>query len=128
MSGVLVVLAHVLLGGAFVIFGIRNWRFNVPRLSGILSGKNFPQAQNVVRFGIGLQSLGGLLTLLSIFVPVAGVAGGAIMIVFLVLATVLFHPMWQFSGAERSPHTAAVLMNSSLCGAFLLVIARGLGA
>lgn len=128
MSGVLVVLAHVLLGGAFVIFGIRNWRFNLPRLSGILSGKNFPQAQSVVRFGIGLQSLGGLLTLLAIFVPVAGVAGGAIMIVFLVLATVLFHPMWQFSGTERMPHTAATLMNSSLCGAFLLVIARGLGA
>ena len=128
MSGVLVVLAHVLLGGAFVIFGIRNWRFNVPRLSGILGAKNFPQAQNVVRLGIGLQTLGGLLTLASIFVPVAGVAGGAIMIVFLVLATVLFHPMWQFSGAERSPHTAATLINSSLCGAFLMVIARGLGA
>lgn len=128
MSGVLVVLAHVLLGGAFVIFGIRNWRFNVPRLSGILAGKTFPQAQNAVRFGIGLQTLGGLLTLLAIVVPVAGVAGGAIMIVFLVLATVLFHPMWQFSGEARMPHTAAVLMNSSLCGAFLLVIARGLGA
>lgn len=128
MSSVLVVLAHVLLGGAFVIFGIRNWRFNVARLSGILETKRFPQPQNVVRFGIALQALGGLLTLLAIFVPAAGVAGGAIMIVFLVLATVLFHPMWQFAGEARMPHTAATLMNSSLCGAFLLVIARGLGA
>ena len=126
MSQFLVTLAHVLLGGAFVIFGIRNWRNNVPRLSGILAGKNFPMPQNVVRFGIGLQTLGGLLTLLAIFVPAAGIAGGAIMIVFLVLATVLFHPMWKFSGAERMPHTAATLMNSSLCGAFLLVIAHGL--
>jgi putative oxidoreductase len=126
MSQFIVALAHVLLGGAFVIFGIRNWRYNVPRLSGILEGKKFPQPQNVVRFGIGLQTLGGLLTLLAIFVPAAGVAGGAIMIVFLVLATVLFHPMWQFSGTDRMSHTAATLMNSSLCGAFLLVIARGL--
>lgn len=128
MSGFLIALAHVLLGGAFVIFGIRNWRFNVPRLSGILEGKHFPQPQTVVRFGILLQTIGGLLTLVSIFAPAAGVAGGAIMIVFLVLATVLFHPMWQFSGEARMPHTAATLVNSSLCGAFLLVIARGLGA
>jgi len=126
MSQFLVALAHLLLGGAFVIFGVRNWLHNVPRLSGILAGKNFPQARNVVRFGIALQTLGGLLTLVSIFVPAAGVVGGAIMIVFLVLATVLFHPMWQFSGPERMPHTAATLMNSSLCGAFLLVIAGGL--
>jgi putative oxidoreductase len=126
VSSFVVALAHLLLGGAFVIFGIRNWRHNVPRLSGMLEAKNFPQPQNVVRFGIALQTLGGLLTLLSIFVPAAGVAGGAIMIVFLVLATVLFHPMWKFSGAERMPHTAATLMNSSLCGAFLLVIAGGL--
>ena len=126
MSNLIVMLAHVLLGGAFVIFGIRNWRFNVPRLSGILSGKNFPQAQTMVRLGIVLQTLGGLLTLLAIVVPAAGIAGGAIMIVFLVLATVLFHPMWQFTGDARMPHTAATLINSALCGAFLLVFAHGL--
>jgi len=126
MGQFIVALAHVLLGGAFVVFGIRNWRHNVPRLSGILANKNFPQPANVVRFGILMQTLGGLLTLLAIIVPMAGVAGGTIMIVFLVLATVLFHPMWQFSGTDRMPHTAATLMNSSLCGAFLLVIARGL--
>ncbi len=126
MSNLIVMLAHVLLGGAFVIFGIRNWRFNVPRLSGILSGKSVPQAQNIVRLGIALQTLGGLLTLAAIFLPAAGIAGGAIMIVFLVLATVLFHPMWQFTGEARMPHTAATLLNSALCGAFLLVIASGL--
>lgn len=126
MGQFIVALAHALLGGAFVIFGIRNWRHNVPRLSGILANKTFPQPANVVRLGILLQTLGGLLTLLAIVVPAAGVAGGAIMIVFLVLATVLFHPMWQFSGTDRMPHTAATLINSSLCGAFLLVIAHGL--
>lgn len=126
MGQVIVALAHVLLGGAFVIFGIRNWRHNVPRLSGILANKTFPQPATVVRFGILLQTLGGLLTLLAIIVPAAGVAGGTIMIVFLVLATVLFHPMWQFSGTDRMPHTAATLINSALCGAFLLVIAHGL--
>ena len=126
MSQFIVALAHVLLGGGFVIFGIRNWLHNVPRLSGILSARSFPQPQAVVRLGIGLQTLGGLLTLLGILVPAAAVAGGAIMIVFLVLATVLFHPMWQFSGTERMPHTAATLINSALCGAFLLVIAQGL--
>jgi putative oxidoreductase len=126
VADVLVAVAELLLGGAFVIFGIRNWLVNVPRLTGILEAKQFPQPANVVRLGIVMQTVGGALTVLGIFIPLAAVLGGLVMIVFLVIATVLFHPMWQFSGTDRMPHTVATLMNSALCGAFLLVIAQGL--
>jgi hypothetical protein len=31
--------------------------------------------------------------------------------------------MWAFAQADRAPHTVATLMNTSLCGAFLLLAA-----
>ncbi len=43
-----------------------------------------------------------------------------------VLATVLFHPFWEFSGDEQKPHVQSFIMNSGLTGAFLLIIAYGL--
>ncbi len=56
-------LCHVrlLLGGAFVVFAIRNLLVNVPRLSGIIENK-VPMPRNVVLFGIALQFVGGLLS------------------------------------------------------------------
>ena len=53
------------------------------------------------------------------------VPSALIMIVFLVLATGLYHPAWLYQGEERAPHTVAVLMNTSLVGAFLMSMAIG---
>jgi putative oxidoreductase len=75
---------------------------------------------------VGLQIVGGALTAIGGFVPVLGVPGGLALIVFLVLATLLFHPFWEFSGDEQKPHLSAFIMNSGLTGAFLLVTAYGL--
>jgi putative oxidoreductase len=121
LSSTLYAIARLLLGGAFVVFAIRNLLVNVPRLSGIIENK-VPMPRNVVLFGIALQFAGGLLSAIGPWQAL----GGALMIVFLVLATLLFHPMWKFSGTDRAPHTVATLMNTSLCGAFLLLIAGGL--
>ena len=116
-------LGHLLLGGAFVLFGIRNIK-NIPRLTGVLEQKKIPQPKNAATFGVGLQIVGGALTALAPFGPF-GVLGGLAMIVFLVLATVLFHPYWDYSGEEQIPHINATIMNTSLVGAFLMVIALG---
>lgn len=122
MSTTLIILAHLLLGGAFVVFGIRNIK-NLPGLASALTGRKIPQPETAARIGVGLQIVGGVLTVLSPFVPFLGVLGGLAMIVFLVLATVLFHPFWEYSGDEQTPHLNAFIMNSGLTGAFLLVIA-----
>jgi len=120
-SSLLYALARLLLGGAFVIFAVRNAVVNVPRLTGIITGK-VPMPREIVWIGIVIQFIGGALSAVGPY----QVIGGVLMIVFLVLATLLFHPMWKYSGAERAPHTVATLMNTSLCGAFLLLIAGGL--
>jgi putative oxidoreductase len=121
LSSTLYAIARLLLGGAFVAFAIRNFVVNVPRLTGIIENK-VPMARQVVLFGIAMQLVGGLLAAIGPWQAV----GGVLMIVFLVIATLLFHPMWKYSGTERAPHTVATLMNTSLCGAFLLLIAGGI--
>ena len=125
MSSTLLILAHLLLGGAFVVFGIRNIK-SIPGLATVLANRKIAQPETAARIGVGLQIVGGALTVLSPFVPFAGVLGGLALVVFLVLATVLFHPVWEYSGDEQRPHMQAVIMNSGLTGAFLLVIANSL--
>lgn len=125
MFSTLFFLAHLLLGGAFVVFGIRNIK-SIPGLASFLAGKKVAQPETAAKFGVALQIVGGALTMLAPFVPFAGLLGGLALIVFLVLATVLFHPFWEFSGDEQKPHMQSFIMNTGLSGAFLLVIAYAL--
>jgi putative oxidoreductase len=125
MVSTLFFLAHLLLGGAFVVFGIRNIK-GIPGLASFLAGKKVTQPETAAKFGVALQIAGGALTVLAPFVPLAGVLGGLALIAFLVLATVLFHPFWEFLGEEQKPHVQAFIMNTGLTGAFLFVIAYAL--
>ena len=122
MFGFFVTIAHLLMGGAFVAFGIRNLK-NIPRLTATLEAKKISQPENAAKFGVGLQTAGGALTFLGAFVGFFGLLGGLAMMVFLVLATVLYHPFWEFSGDEREQHLGPVLTNLALFGGFLLVFA-----
>jgi putative oxidoreductase len=126
MTVFLFTLGQLLLGGAFIVHAVRNQLANVPRLSGLLSERNIRNGAMLVRLGIGLQGLGGALTVVGVLVPALSVLGGLALIVFLVVATLLFHPIWAFPKAERSPHIYANVMNAGLCGAFLMVIAHAL--
>lgn len=121
LSSTLYTLARLLLGGAFMVFAIRNYVVNVPRLTAIIADR-VPNARLVVLAGIVLQFMGGLLSAVGPWQAL----GGVLMIVFLFIATLLFHPMWKYSGADRAPHTVATLMNTSLCGAFLLLVSAGI--
>jgi len=113
------------MGGAFVVFGLRKIKA-VPGLGKALEGRKVPMTATAAQIGVGLQLVGGALVFIAPFVPFAGVLGGLALIVFLVLATLLFHPAWEFQGDERKPHVSAVLMNTCLAGGFLLVLAYGL--
>ena len=125
MFSTLIFLAHLLLGGAFVVFGIRNIKA-IPGLASFLAGRKVIQPETAAKFGVALQIVGGALVVLAPFAPFAGVLGGLALILFLVLATLLFHPFWEFSGEEQKPHMQSFIMNSGLTGAFLLIFAHGL--
>ena len=117
---------QLLLGGAFIIHAVRNQLGNVPRLSSLLADRNIGNGRMLVEIGIALQALGGILTVLGLFVPVLSIWGGVALIIFLVIATLLFHPVWAFPKADRGPHIYANVMNAGICGAFLMVIAHAI--
>jgi putative oxidoreductase len=124
MTYLLTVIAHLLMGGAFVLFGVRNIKA-VPGLTKALAGRQLPMPKPAAQIGVGLQLVGGALVLIAPFVPFAGLLGGLALLVFLVLATLLFHPAREYQGEERKPHLSAVITNTCLAGAFVLVIAYG---
>jgi putative oxidoreductase len=114
-------LARLLLGGAFLLFGLRNIG-NIAGLTAGLTARGMPLPRLSAITGVGLQIVGGALTAIGPF----GIAGGVMLIVFVIFATVLFHNFWDYSGAERATHVNATIMNVGLVGAFLLPIASAL--
>ncbi|MDB5587668.1 MAG: DoxX family protein [Devosia sp.] len=108
----LILLARLLLGGAFLIFGIRNIR-NVDGLTAALTARGLPLPRVAAIIGVALQIGGGALTAVGPF----GAIGGLALIVFVALATVLFHNFWDYSGPDRATHLNATIMNMGLAGA-----------
>jgi putative oxidoreductase len=121
LASTLLLLARLLFGGAFVFFGLRNFR-NFQKLRPAMATKGLPLPDVTLGLGLATQTLGGLLILLGMAVPL----GAAAIIVFLVLATVLYHPFWAFAGDERAPHVSAFGINTALCGGALVLIASTL--
>ena len=111
------IIGRVLLGGAFVVFGIRNFG-NIERLSGVLAKKNIPQPRTWILAGIAIQIVGGL----AVASGILAAWGAAALIAFLYLAVYWFHDFWAYPQAERYPHVTAWIMNTALAGGFLMVI------
>ena len=122
LTTILIPLARLLLGGAFLTFGVRNIR-NIDGLVAGLTARGLPLPRLAAISGVALQIVGGALTAIGPF----GAIRGASLVVFVVLATVLFHNFWDYSGPDRTTHLNATIMNAGLAGAFLLPIAASLG-
>lgn len=121
LASTLFLIGRLLFGAAFVFFGLRNLR-NFQKLRPTMAEKGVPLPDLALGLGLVTQTLGGLLILLGIMVPL----GAAAMIVFLILATVLYHPFWAFAADARAPHVSAFGINSALCGGALVLIAATL--
>jgi len=114
-------LGRFLLGGAFVLFGVRNIR-NLPGLTATMEKKGLlPQPRLWMMVGIGIQIVGGAMVALGILAPLGALALAA----FVLFAAYLFHPFWEFPEAEQGPHINACIMNTGLAGAFLMIAATG---
>lgn len=118
----LLYLGRFLLGAAFVVFGLRNLSA-IPRLTEAMAKKGLlPEPRIWMTVGVGIQIVGGVMVALGLFAALGAFA----LAVFVILAAYLFHPFWEYSGAERAPHLSAWLINTGLCGAFLVVMAISL--
>lgn len=116
-AATLILIGRVLLGGFFVIAGIRNVRrFGERRTPATNYGWTLPAP--VTALGFAVQLLGGLAVLFGVYAA----WGAGLLIAFLIAATALFHNFMVFTGKERDPHLYLTLVNTALVGYCLLVI------
>jgi putative oxidoreductase len=73
----------------------------------------------LVAVGFAMQLAGGLALILALWT----VAGALLLVAFLAIATPLYHNLFLFRGKERDPHLYLTLVNITLAGGLLLVIA-----
>jgi putative oxidoreductase len=118
ISAGIVFAGRLLLGGAFVFAGIRNV-LNASLLTQLMSARGVPQARLMLWLGIALQVAAGTLLIAGIWTALA--AAG--LILFLLVATPMFHNVWDHQGPERAAKINGVVGNVALIGGFLVVVA-----
>lgn len=116
----ILVVARLLLGGAFVFAGLRNIQ-NRRLVASLMTARGVPQATLALWLGIVLQVVAGALVIAGLWTALAAAA----LIVFLVVATPMFHNFWDHQGADRASRINGVVSNVALAGGFLALIAQG---
>lgn len=112
------IVSHLLLGGAFVFAGLRNLA-NIPVLTSTLAGRGVPLPRAALLAGIALQVVCGGFVMVGFWTS----AAAAGLVLFLAIATYLFHNFWDYQGLERGNRINGMVSNTALVGAFLLVMA-----
>lgn len=109
---------RIVFGLFFLIAGVRNFlRFG--ERTTMATNYGWPLPAPLLAVGFAVQVLGGLSLILGFGV----VAGAAVLIVFLLAATPLYHNLFLFQGKERDPHLYFTLVNITLVAGLLMVIA-----
>lgn len=116
----LVIAGHLLIGGVFVVAGLRNVANRVP-LTGLLAARGAPFPGLLLAAGIALQIVAGALVMAGIWTDAAALG----LLAFLAVATVIFHNFWDHQGLERANRINGLASNVALAGAFLLILAPG---
>jgi putative oxidoreductase len=112
--------ARLLLGGAFVFAGLRNVQ-NRNLVASLMVARGVPQAMLALWLGIVLQVVAGALVIAGLWtVPAA-----ACLILFLIVATPMFHNFWDHQGPDRASRINGFVGNVALAGGFLELIAQG---
>jgi putative oxidoreductase len=121
LATTLIIIGRIVFGGFFLIAGIRNFIHFAERREMVTNfGWKLPPALTATGFAV--QMLGGLSLILGLWIVVGALA----LIAFLVPATCLFHNITMFRGKERDPHLYLTLVNTTLVGGLLLVIATAI--
>ena len=121
LSSTLLFLGRLLLGGAFVFAGLRNIQ-NAAFLTGLMAARGVPQARLALWAGIVLQIIAGVLVMAGLWTAIAC----AVLVLFLIVATPMFHNFWDHQGPDRASRINGVVGNVALGGGFLTLIAQSL--
>ncbi len=120
-AALLILIGRIILGLFFAIAGIRNFlRFSERKSMATNYGWKLPTP--VTAWAFASQLIGGLSVMFGIY----SIWGAALLILFLVCATELFHNFLMFEGEARQPHIYFTLVNITLCGYCLMIIGLSL--
>jgi putative oxidoreductase len=86
---------------------------------GLLTKKGIPMPRESLIVALIVQTVGGAMVALGIF-PAIGAVG---LILFTIVANVIYHGFWSYTGDERTTHVGAWLTNAAIVGGLLLVAA-----
>lgn len=117
----LLFIGRLLLGGAFVVAGLRNVQ-NETFLTGLMAARGVPQAKLALWGGIVLQTIAGALVMAGVWTAIAS----AVLVLFLIAATPMFHNFWDHQGPDRASRINGFVGNVALAGGFLTLIAQSL--
>ena len=112
-------LGRLLLGGAFVFAGLRNIQ-NADFLTQLMAARGVPQARLALWAGIVLQIVAGALVVAGLWTAIAC----AVLVLFLIVATPMFHNFWDHQGPDRASRINGFVGNVALAGGFLTPIAQ----
>ena len=110
------VLGRILIGSLFVFSGT----YNISRrhiLESILQARGVPYPKLFVCMGMSIAFLGGMLVLFNQKIELAVTA----LIIFVMLASFLYHDFWNKSGEDRKMKVISLMNNMALIGALLLL-------
>jgi putative oxidoreductase len=119
---VLLLLGRILLGGIFVISGYAKIT-GVAAFSASLERRGVPAASVLGVIGACVEFFGGLAIVLGIEVRYAA----ALMVAFVIVATLISHRFWEFQGEVRTAQTTNFSKNVAICGGFIILLAAGGG-
>lgn len=115
----ILLVARLLLGGAFVFAGLRNIQ-NRAFLSQLMAARGVPRAKLALWVGVVVQIVAGTLVAAGAGTAIAGAA----LVLFLVAATPMFHNFWDHQGPERAARINGFVGNVALTGGFLALMAQ----
>ena len=119
LPSTLLLLGRLLLGGAFVFAGLRNIQ-NAAFLTQLMAARGVPQARLALWAGIVLQVAAGVPVIAGLWTAIAA----AVLLVFLIVATPMFHNFWDHQGPDRASRINGFVGNVALSGGFLTLIAQ----
>lgn len=114
----LFVVGRVLLGGLFVVGGIRHL-FILPILTEVLAARGLPAARVALVAATAFQIVAGALLMLGLLVPVAVIG----LVAFTLAASFLMLNFWDFEGQERENARNLWMSNLAIIGGLLIAAA-----
>lgn len=114
------VAGRVLLCLIFLFSGV-NKMFNFDATAARMADAGMPIAPLFLVGAIGLELVGSLLVITGLQIQL----GALMLLAFLLPATFIFHPFWQFEGQQQAIERIQFMKNLAIMGALLMLVAHG---